>query len=540
MKKSILSFFITLFIGGQWCQAQSYIASAIEKTDKEAMQYEVLGKVGSHYWIFKNNAGISTIAQYNEQMQIVKQNDLSFLPKSLNGLEFIASNDQVVIFYQFQVNTTVYAAVAKLNADGKLMGEPKIMDTADKVRPGSGTKVFNLLRSDDHEKILLFSINKTNASAIKVKTISLNKNFELLTEAEIIVQSQNKKSTLSDFALDNKGNLFCLRNITQTNMAPAVSLLYLSADGKEVIESAIVNISLELDDIRLKVDNAKGQVILNSFYATEKKGHIEGLYSYLWDIAAKKEILTNANRFTDYNRGAVSSKRNLKNVFDTYYLDKVTTQTDGSYTVIAEAADSYSNRNNYFSRWDFYWGGAFYNPFMFNYWNRPFGFYPWARFGWGGMGPWGFNTWGMGPWGFNFWGNPFMWGNPFASFGYPSVTYNANKIALLSFDAKGNLQSIKTIDKSQNDQNVDQFIGYGTIENHDGLHFLYHQKRKGQHSFVFNSLTKQGQLEKGAVVMANEKNYEWMPRMLKQVSNHEAILPYQYKSRIGFAKIKFK
>ena len=323
-------------------------------------------------------------------------------------------------------------------------------------------------------------------------------------------------------------------------MAPAVSLLYLSADGKEVIESAIVNNSLELDDIRLKIDNAKGQVILNSFYATEKKGHIEGLYSYLWNIAAKKEILTNANRFTDYNRGAVSSKRNLKNVFDTYYLDKVTTQTDGSYTVIAEAADSYSNRNNYFSRWDFYWGGAFYNPFMFNYWNRPFGFYPWARFGWGGMGPWGFNTWGMGPWGFNFWGNPFMWGNPFASFGYPSVTYNANKIALLSFDAKGNLQSIKTIDKSQNDQNVDQFIGYGTIENQDGLHFLYHQKRKGQHTFVFNSLTKQGQLEKGAVVMANEKNYEWMPRMLKQVSDHEAILPYQYKSRIGFAKIKFK
>ena len=523
MKKSILSFFIPLFIGGQWCQAQSYVASAIEKTDKEAMQYEVLGKVGSHYWIFKNNAGISTIAQYNDQMQIVKQNDLSFLPKSLNGLEFIASPDQVTIFYQFQVNTTVYAAVAKLNADGKLIGEPKIMDTAEKIRPGSRTKVFNLLQSDNHEKILLFSVNTTKASAIKVKTLSLNKNFELIFESEISVQSQNKKSTLSDFALDNQGNLFCLRNITLPNMAPAVSLLYLSADGKEVIESAIVNNSLLLDDIRLKVDNAKGQVILNSFYATEKKGHVEGLYSYLWDIAAKKEILTNANRFTDFNRGAVSSRRNLKDVFDTYYLDKIATQADGSYTVIAEAADSYSNRNSYFSRWDFYWGGAFYNPFMFNYWNRPFGFYPWARFGWG-MGPWAYN----------------VWGNPFAFYGYPTVTYNANKIALLSFDAKGNLQWIKTIDKSQNDQNVDQFIGYGTIENQEGVHFLYHQKNKGKHELVFNSLNKQGQLEKGAVVMANEKNYEWMPRTLKQVGENEAILPYQFKNRIGFAKVQFK
>jgi hypothetical protein len=529
MKKSILSFFITLFIGGQWGQAQSYVASTIEKTDKEAMQYEVLGKVGDHYWIFKNNAGISTIAQYNDQMQIVKQNDLSFLPKSLNGLEFITSTDQVTVFYQFQVNTTVYAAVAKLNADGKLIGEPKIMDTAEKIRPGAGTKVFNLLQSDNREKILLFSVNTTKASAIKIKTLSLNKNFELNFESEISIQSQNKKSTLSDFALDNQGNLFCLRNITQTNMAPAVSLLYLSADGKEVIESDIVNNSLLLDDIRLKVDNAKGQVILNSFYATEKKGHVEGLYSYIWDIVAKKEILTNANRFTDFNRGAVSSRRNLKDVFDTYYIDKVATQSDGSYTVIAEAADSYSNRNNYFSRWDFYWGGAFYNPFMFNYWNRPFGFYPWARFGWG-----------MGPWAFNTWGNPFIWGNPFAFYGYPSVTYTANKIGLLSFDSKGNLQWIKTIDKSQNDQNVDQFIGYGTIENKEGVHFLYHQKQKGKHELVFNSLNKNGQLEKGAVVMANEKNYEWMPRMLKQVGENEAILPYQFKNRIGFAKVQFK
>ena len=529
MTKSILCFFISILITGQVIFAQSYVASGIEKTDKESMQYEVLGKVGNHYWIFKNNAGIATIAQYNDQMQIVQQNDLSFLPKSLNGLEFVTSPDQVTVFYQFQVSTTVYAAVAKLNADGKLIGAPKIMDTANKIRPGSGTKVFNLLQSDDHEKILLFSVNTTNAAAIKVKTLSLNKNFELVAESEISVQSQNKKSTLSDFALDNQGNLFCLRNITQSNMAPSVSLLYLSVNGKDVIESPIINNSLLLDDIRLKIDNNKGHVLLNSFYATEKKGHVEGLYSYIWDIASKKEILTNANRFTDFNRGAVSSKRNLKDVFDTYYLDKVATQSDGSYTLIAEAADSYSNRNNYFSRWDFYWCGPFYNPYMFNYWNRPFGFYPWARFGWG-----------MGPWAFNAWGNPFVWGNPFAFYGYPSVTYTANKIGLLSFDSKGNLQWIKTIDKSQNDQNVDQFIGYGTIENQDGVHFLYHQKQKGKHELVFNSLNQQGQLEKGIVIMANEKNYEWMPRMLKQVGENEAILPYQFKNRIGFAKVQFK
>jgi hypothetical protein len=41
-------------------------------------------------------------------------------------------------------------------------------------------------------------------------------------------------------------------------------------------------------------------------------------------------------------------------------------------------------------------------------------------------------------------------------------------------------------------------------------------------------------------IILNEKNYEWMPKSLKQVGAHEAILPYQFKNKIGFAKIQIK
>ena len=46
--------------------------------DAEGMQYEVLGKMGNRYWVYKKNGTVSTIAQYNDQMQLVKQNDLTF------------------------------------------------------------------------------------------------------------------------------------------------------------------------------------------------------------------------------------------------------------------------------------------------------------------------------------------------------------------------------------------------------------------------------------------------------------------------------
>jgi hypothetical protein len=522
MQKLIFTLLITFSLSLQASFAQSYVLSGIEKTDKSAMQYEIIGKVANQYWIYKKNADVSTIALYNPQMQLIKQNDLAFVPAAIRDIQFIKSTDKVVLFYQFQKNTTVYAVAATLDNEGNLVGNPKIIDTADNVRPGSNAKVFNLLESDDHAQVKLFTVNNTNANSLKVKVVSLNNQFEITNDVTINVRSQNKKSVLSDFALDNKGNLFCLRNMTMEGAAPAVSLLYLASDGSAVVESSIINSTLLLDDIRLKVDDANDRVILNSFYAVEKKGNVEGIYSYIWDINAKKEIASNASRFTDALRGAVSSKRNLKDAFDNFYFDKINIQADGSIVLIAEAAATYSNRGA-FSRWDYFYGGPFYNPFMFNYWNRPFGFYPWARFGWGM--------------------SPFMWSpwmNPYAGFGYPSVTYNANKIALISIDAKGSVQSVKTIDKSQSDTNVDQFIGYGIIENNTGSTFVYQKKEKGVSQFYINSLGKDGSLSKGANMVLAEKKYEWMPRSLKQTGENEAIVPYQYKERIGFAKIQIK
>jgi len=279
MQKLIFTLLIPFSLSLQASFAQSYVLSGIEKTDKSAMQYEIIGKVANQYWIYKKNADVSTIALYNPQMQLIKQNDLAFVPAAIRDIQFIKSTDKVVLFYQFQKNTTVYAVAATLDNEGNLVGNPKIIDTADNVRPGSNAKVFNLLESDDHAQVKLFTVNNTNANSLKVKVVSLNNQFEITNDVTINVRSQNKKSVLSDFALDNKGNLFCLRNMTMEGAAPAVSLLYLASDGSAVVESSIINSTLLLDDIRLKIDDANDRVILNSFYATEKKGNVEGIYT---------------------------------------------------------------------------------------------------------------------------------------------------------------------------------------------------------------------------------------------------------------------
>jgi hypothetical protein len=110
-------------------------------------------------------------------------------------------------------------------------------------------------------------------------------------------------------------------------------------------------------------------------------------------------------------------------------------------------------------------------------------------------------------------------------------------VAILKFDAKANIQSVKTIDKKQSDMNVDQFIGYGQIQNSEGTNFLYFNKTKGVRQIVHQQLNASGNIIAGSPILLKEKQLEWMPRSLKQVGEKEAILPYQSKGKLGFAKI---
>ena len=102
MQKLLFTLLVTFTLGLQASFAQSYVLSGVEKTDKSAMQYEIIGKVANQYWIYKKNESVSTIALYNAQMQLIKQNDLAFIPASIRDIQFIKLEDKVTLFYQFQ------------------------------------------------------------------------------------------------------------------------------------------------------------------------------------------------------------------------------------------------------------------------------------------------------------------------------------------------------------------------------------------------------------------------------------------------------
>ena len=100
--------------------------------------------------------------------------------------------------------------------------------------------------------------------------------------------------------------------------------------------------------------------------------------------------------------------------------------------------------------------------------------------------------------------------------------------------------SLKVSDSAPDFELVNQFIGYGSFENNNGVNIIYYQKQKGQRQFIVNTLTSEGVLSKGESINLQEKRFDWMPKALKQVGEKECIIPYQYNSKIGFAKIQLK
>ena len=58
-------------------------------------------------------------------MQMVDKIILDFVPEKLIATDLLTYRDYFYFFYQYQKKNVVYCMVAKLNGDGKMVGEPK-------------------------------------------------------------------------------------------------------------------------------------------------------------------------------------------------------------------------------------------------------------------------------------------------------------------------------------------------------------------------------------------------------------------------------
>lgn len=486
--------------------AQQITYSEPDREDARAMGFEVIGKMNGKILVYKNYRDLNFISVFDNNMKMVQKQKLTYLPERMLSTDFLIYPDYAYMFYQYQRRNVVYAMAVKLDANGNKIGDPIQLDTTTNMR-SSSTKVYSLMSSDDKQKIMIFKISSQNEKMHILTTLLFDKELNLLKKSRVGVDMPQRNDFLSEFIIDSDGDLACIRasGTSQNDNINKVTLVTKKA-GEDNIRMTDLSIKgIYLDDIRIKADNLNRHYIITSYYSKLRRGNIDGLYYYLWDKDAQKEMLNTTTTFNDEFRADAKGDGNLKTAFNDFFLKNIILRKDGGFIVISEAAYS-STRGNTLSRWDYLYGSPYWSQLDYYSWNSPLGYYPW-------------------------------WRSP--SFNTNLTRYYADNITVISFDPSGKMEWSNVIRKSQYDDNTDNFIGFGMLNAGDKLNFLFNIQEKRDNVLSDQSISPNGQINRNPTFKNLDRGYSFMPRHAKQVGARQLIIPCQYRGYTCFAKIDY-
>lgn len=511
IKQKILFVWLVL-LSATTINAQRVLYSEADRDDARNMSFEVIGKYADKILVYKGFRDFHSIVTFDEEMKMLDKQKLQNLPDRIINIDFLWYPNQFYMFYQYQKKSIVYCMALKFDASGKQTGEAIQLDTTD-ISYAASNKLYSVIFSEDKQKIAVLKINSKNEKFNVVTTALFNKDLTLIKKTRLLVNMPDRNDFLEEFVVDNEGTLFFLRvsGSAQNDNITKIQAITLDAGSSESHFSDIRITGLNLDDIRVKADNANKRFLITSYYSKQRRGNIDGIFCSLWDKIQFKEVLNTTASFSEELRIDARGENSIKSAFNDYFIKNIISRKDGGFIVISEALYT-STRGGTFNRWDMMgMGGGLGGWSLMDY-------YSWGNpWGWGGWSPW----------------------NRFNNFNNNNVTrYFSDNIVVTSFDDSARIEWSNVIRKSQFDDNTDNFISFGAANTGNQIHFLFTTEEKRTKILSNQSISPDGQLTRNPTFKNLDRGYEFMVRHSKQVSNKIIVIPCMYRNYLCFAKIE--
>lgn len=497
---------LALLFVGYSAISQTITYSVVHNENARNTNFEILGKVGDNYLVYKNIDWRNIIQVFDNNMKEISNDRLKFLPDKMTNADFVVYKDYVLMVYQYRKGSIVYCDAVKLDAFGKQVSDVINLDTT-RTRFQSGGNIYSTVYSENKEKVLLYKMHEKNDN-LNVVTKLYDKDLRLLDSTRSQIPFNDRREVYSPFQLANDGTIFFTRE-TKTGNREYISLLEVITNKpySNTFKATAIDLKKKyIDGAQIKIDNMNNNFIVNSFYYSEKRGgSIEGLFSA---IVNKETGFFKAgfNAFDDTLRLKVNSSGPYRFAFDNMFLKDVFVKRDGSYVLIAEDFTSQNlGNNNQWNRWDYMYGNPYsvYNDYY--YWNSPYYRY-----------------------------------NRYNSFGNNrSVRYDYDNIMVISMDSTLVPQWETVLLKKQTDEDDDSYLSYGTMNAGTEIHFLYIEKERNSQIISNQSISPYGKLYRYPTLKSREAGYQFMPRLSKQVGVRKMIMPCVYRGNICFASIDF-
>ncbi len=501
-----LLFFLGLF--GR-IEAQKVIYAEPDRADNRRMNFEIIGKVGSNFLIYKYVRNQHWISVLDNDMVQLEKTPQSHLPVNdqLINIDFVAYPQSAWMIYQHQKKNVVYCQAAQIDSRGNRIGEPIELDTS-MVRTSSPSTVYTTLISEDRKRVLVFKVNSRNKQLYRLTTLLYNEQMQLLRRTDLTIRMEERVETLGNFTLDNAGNLAFLKVHRSGNEnIDHVVFHYKPADEETLYTSPLLINQTWLDEPHLRADNANGRFLLASLAYVERRGHVDGIFFCTWDRSGGWQPQTSYYAFPNELRQEAKGEASVRSAFNDHFIRQVSIRRDGGWVIGTESYYT-TSRFNTWNRWDYLYGTPYFYPSVsdFYYYSPYFNRYFFNNRQFGGPGP---------------------------------VRHHADNIALLSFNRDGQIEWSSVIAKSQFNDESDDLLSFYTFIVGGQLHYLMNMPERRLNLLQDYSLGAGGVLTRNPTLRNLDRGYELMPRFAKQVSARQVILPCIYRNYLCFAKIDY-
>lgn len=508
MRKQLVLFFIfiTIFTAG-FAQQISYTQP--EQQDSRSLNFQIIGKIHDNFLIYKNIRNDYAVCSYDNSMKLLNRINMTFMPDNTLNVDFVLLPDFAYMIYQYQKKNVLYCKAVKINDEGKLLSEPISLDTTH-LNFFANNKIYSLINSEDKSKIMVYKIRRKSGK-FNFTTLLYNDSLQLLHKSDIQSYFDDKKDYFSDFFVDNDGN-FVFTKGYKSGAKDYIQDLSIVVKEPDADTLGIYKIDLQgnlIDPTKVKIDNLNKNYIINSLYYTRKRGNVEGIFTAVWNRPTKELLTRQFQYLGDTVRAAAKSNGNNKSALDDYFIRDIILKKDGGFILSAE--DFYSqSRGNPWNRYNYMYDYPMFSPF--NYYTYPpyYGYYPSGGFG----------------------GYPF-----YNNMGDQRFYYN--NVLVVSMDKTGKVDWGDVIQKSQYDDQSDNYLSYIIMLTGGQMHYLYNRLERRTQFLTDISISGSGKVTRNPPLKGLDRGYQFMPRYGKQVSASQIIIPCIYRNYICFAKIEF-
>lgn len=476
---------------------QQVIYSNYERFDLRNGDYSVVGKIGGRSYTYRSSSEGYFLDAWDDSMHRLATIVLDFFPSKIYETKFIAYNDRIIILYQGSVRGKITQYAARLDAGGRLQGEPLILADAKTGIFGPSGNYFSAAISEDKRHIMVYS-DGTGGQTVRVKHTLLNDELKIVARGETTWQAENDASLRAGL-LDNNGNFYLPVFTTTGTRSYADGIWLLNIPNGHRPQRKTIELPLNskyASGMYFRLDNQSNKLYGAGFYSERKAGNFDGILFARFDISEGSLSLPQVNPSDSLStpslrripldeklRIAVGG-RSSRSAFNDFQTRQLIIRNDGGFVLVAE---------------DYYMSVRA-----------------------GGVGPYGYYT---------SYYSPFVGAQNIREFHY-------GDILALSYNTEGQREWNSIIRKEQYSQeDAGVFSSYTFLNTGGALGFLYNNYDTRRSRITLGVINPDGQIDTHHLDAGGAADPDWLPRAGKQVSARELIVPCLRKRQICFAKI---